>query len=56
VLDEPFTNLDRAGCEWLGQRLNTHINTGGLLLIAAHQASLLDPGNETLLELSGIAA
>ena len=56
VLDEPFTNLDRAGCEWLGQRLNAHINDGGLLLLAAHQASLLDPANETSLELPGVAA
>jgi len=56
VLDEPYTNLDRAGCEWLGQRLNAHISNGGLLLLAAHQASLLDPGIETSVELSGIAA
>ncbi len=56
VLDEPYTNLDRAGCEWLGRRLNTHLAMGGLLLLAAHQASLLDPTKETLLELSGAAA
>jgi heme exporter protein A len=56
VLDEPFTNLDRTGCEWLGRRLNTHLSMGGLLLLAAHQASLLDPAKETLLELSGAAA
>jgi len=56
ILDEPFTNLDRAGCEWLGHRFNAHIARGGLLLLAAHQASLLDPTNETSLELSGAAA
>jgi heme exporter protein A len=56
VLDEPFTNLDSAGCAWLGRRLNTHLTMGGLLLIAAHQASLIDPDKETLLELAGVAA
>lgn len=56
VLDEPYTNLDRAGCEWLGQLLNTHILAGGLLLLAAHQASLVDPVNEISLELPGVAA
>lgn len=53
VLDEPFTNLDAAGVEWLGKRFNHHLSLGGLLMIAAHQASRVDPERETVLELSG---
>jgi heme exporter protein A len=56
ALDEPFTNLDQAGREWLGRRCNDHLNMGGLLLLAAHQDSLLDPERETVLELRGLAA
>lgn len=53
VLDEPFTNLDPAGREWLGRRFNDHLNMGGLLLLAAHQDSLIDSARETVLELAG---
>jgi heme exporter protein A len=51
VLDEPFTNLDKAGCEWLGRRCNDHLAMGGMLLSAGHQASLLNPERETVIEL-----
>ena len=54
VLDEPYTNLDTAGCEWLSRRLNDHLAMGGLLLMAAHQGSGINPERETLLELPGI--
>jgi heme exporter protein A len=53
ILDEPFTNLDAAGMEWLGSRFNHHLSLGGLLMIAAHQDSRIEPGRESLLELSG---
>jgi heme exporter protein A len=53
VLDEPFTNLDRSGCEWLGRRFNDHLNMGGMLLTAAHQDSLLNPDRESIIELEG---
>ena len=53
VLDEPFTNLDVAGREWLGSQCNAHLSTGGMLLMAAHQDSLLDATRETVLELNG---
>ena len=52
VLDEPFTNIDRAGREWLGRRCNDHLAMGGLLLMAAHQHSLLDPSRESIIELA----
>lgn len=52
VLDEPYTHLDKAGCEWLGRRFNDHLNMGGLLLIAVHGDSLLSPEREQVLELS----
>jgi hypothetical protein len=39
--------------EWLGSRFNHHLSLGGLLMIAAHQDSRIEPGRESLLELSG---
>lgn len=56
VLDEPFTNLDPAGREWLGRRCNDHLRMGGLLLMAAHQDSLINPDCETVIELGRQAA
>jgi heme exporter protein A len=53
VLDEPFTNLDKAGCEWLGRRINGHLAIGGMVLMAAHQNSHLEPDRETVIELQG---
>ena len=53
ALDEPFTNLDQTGRAWLGRRCNDHLAMGGLLLMAAHQESLLDPSRETVIELQG---
>jgi heme exporter protein A len=55
VLDEPFTNLDKAGCEWLSRRFNDHLNMNGMLLTAAHQDSLLDPDKESVIDLKEIA-
>jgi heme exporter protein A len=52
VLDEPYTNLDQAGCDWLGRRLNAHLGLGGLLLLAAHQESRIAPESETILEMA----
>ncbi|NND54912.1 MAG: cytochrome c biogenesis heme-transporting ATPase CcmA [Gammaproteobacteria bacterium] len=53
VLDEPFTNLDKAGRHWLAQRFNAHLSAGGMLLIAAHQDTGIDPAREQIIELSG---
>ena len=36
ILDEPFVNLDVAGCDWLMTVLDKHINNKGLLIITAH--------------------
>jgi heme exporter protein A len=55
VLDEPYTNLDTAGCEWLARRLNEQLAMGGLLLMAAHQGSGINPERESLVELAGVA-
>jgi len=56
VLDEPFTNLDSAGRDWLAQRFNLHLETGGMLLLAAHQDTGIDPAREQVIELSGETA
>ncbi len=36
ILDEPFVNLDVAGCNWLVEILKNHLNHNGLLIITAH--------------------
>ena len=36
ILDEPFVNLDTAGCDWLLGVLNQHLDTNGILIITAH--------------------
>ncbi len=36
LLDEPFVNLDHAGCEWLYQIIENHLNKGGAVLLSAH--------------------
>ncbi len=36
ILDEPFVNLDIAGCDWLLGVLEKHLQNNGLLIITAH--------------------
>ena len=36
LLDEPFVNLDHAGCNWLYQIIANHINQGGAVILSAH--------------------
>ncbi|MCX7554517.1 heme ABC exporter ATP-binding protein CcmA [Marinicella sp. S1101] len=36
LLDEPFVNLDQAGCEWLYQTIKYHIDHDGAVLLTAH--------------------
>jgi heme exporter protein A len=52
VLDEPYTHLDKSGCEWLSRRFNDHLNMGGLLMLAVHGDSLINPERETVIELA----
>ncbi len=53
VLDEPFTNLDQAGRAWLGERFDSHLEAGGMLLLAAHQETGITGGRERIIELAG---
>jgi heme exporter protein A len=52
VLDEPYTHLDKSGCEWLSRRFNDHLNMGGLLMLAVHGDSLINPERERVIELA----
>lgn len=36
LLDEPFVNLDHAGCDWLYQTIEKHLNQGGAVMLTAH--------------------
>ena len=39
LLDEPFTALDVAGCEWLEACVRHHVNGGGATVFTSHQPS-----------------
>jgi heme exporter protein A len=39
LLDEPFTALDGAGCDWLEECIRVHVSTGGAVLFTSHQPS-----------------
>jgi heme exporter protein A len=36
LLDEPFVNLDHAGCEWVYRIIASHISQGGAVILTAH--------------------
>ena len=38
LLDEPFVALDSGGRSRLSELLNQHLDTGGLAIVATHQA------------------
>ncbi|MFT3905155.1 MAG: heme ABC exporter ATP-binding protein CcmA [Steroidobacteraceae bacterium] len=52
VLDEPTSNLDVRGQQLVGELLGAHLQGGGLVLIATHQALELDPARLMSLELT----
>jgi len=39
LLDEPFTALDAAGCDWLEARIREHVQAGGATVFTSHQPS-----------------
>jgi len=39
ILDEPFTALDTAGCQWLEALIREHVSAGGAVIFTSHQAS-----------------
>jgi len=48
ILDEPYTNLDVQGIDFLNQCLSRHINGGGALIIASHGNAHADLGIKEL--------
>ena len=48
LLDEPFTALDVAGCEWLEARVRGHVNAGGATVFTSHQPSRFGPLQQDL--------
>jgi heme exporter protein A len=49
ILDEPITNLDKAGIALFEARIAEHMRAGGMILTAAHQLLLQgQPGVRTL--------
>ncbi len=57
LLDEPFVNLDKAGCEWLYQIIKNQLKQGGVVLLSAHdneKIHQLAHHHITLIEPNGI--
>lgn len=48
VLDEPFNALDADACAWLAERLQDHLQRGGLLVLTSHQSVPLPPPEREL--------
>lgn len=48
VLDEPFNALDADACTWLAERLQEHLQRGGLLVLTSHQSVPLPPPEREL--------
>ena len=42
MMDEPFTNLDRAGQSLVKELISEHLETGGACIVASHQALDID--------------
>ena len=51
ILDEPFTNLDRAGVALLSGVIAEHLDHGGAAIIAAHQPPAIPRHGASCLEL-----
>lgn len=50
LLDEPFTNLDKAGQGLVAELISEHVGSGGLCVVASHQAVEIDaPGSRVTL-------
>lgn len=52
VLDEPYTNLDVPGRDFVDQMMSTHLATNGLVLLVAHQSHGVTGGRIRQLELA----
>ncbi len=52
VLDEPYTNLDVAGRDFVDQMMSEHLATDGLVLLVAHQSHGVNGARIRQLELA----
>ena len=54
IMDEPFTNLDVAGRDFVEARINAHLGAGGLAAVAAHHELSIRDGKVVNVTLGGI--
>ena len=54
IMDEPFTNLDQAGREFLEDEMTHHLERGGLAVVAAHHELNLPPEQLARIELGEV--
>jgi heme exporter protein A len=51
LLDEPFTNLDKAGQGLVAELIAEHVDSGGLCIVASHQTLDIDaPSRRVMLQ------
>ncbi len=48
MMDEPFTNLDKAGQALVAELISEHLGGGGLCIVASHQAVEIDAPTERI--------
>ena len=51
ILDEPVTNLDTAGTQLMERCMEAHLDSGGMIIAAAHQTLLQGSSRSSTLEL-----
>lgn len=56
ILDEPFTSLDRFGIEIAQNVMQSHVDGGGMIILATHHKVDLDESNLQRINLSKCAA
>lgn len=54
IMDEPFTNLDVAGRDFVEARINAHLGDDGLVAVAAHHELSIKDGEVVNITLGGI--
>lgn len=55
LLDEPYNGLDSASCARLDQAITRHAESGGIILVAAHQHPSINVSLSLVLDRAGLA-
>lgn len=53
LLDEPYNGLDSASCAHLDKAILSHIGSGGIVMLAAHQSPSINVSESLVLDMNG---